>query len=67
MNDDEAATPQASGTVAPDVVLAAFRDVTGWTDAEVLHYVACTSYCNPICGAEEDMCPEGRRVRDATL
>lgn len=41
-------------------VLAAFREVTGWTDAEVLHYAVCDSYCNPICGAEEDACPEGR-------
>jgi hypothetical protein len=45
-------------------VLAAFRQVTGWTDAEVLHYVVCESTCTPICGAEESECPEGRRLRE---
>lgn len=47
-------------------VLAAFRKVTGWTDAEVLHYSACESYCNPICGAEEDACEVGRALRDGS-
>ena len=48
--------------MAEEKVLAAFRQVTGWTDAEVLHYAVCESYCNPICGAEEDACPEARRL-----
>ena len=45
-------------------VLAAFREVTGWTDEEVLHYAVCQGYCTPICGVEEDACPEGRRLRE---
>lgn len=48
--------------MAEDDVLAAFRKVTSWTDAEVLHYAVCESYCTPICGAEEDACPEARRL-----
>jgi hypothetical protein len=39
-------------------VLAAFREVTGWSDEQVLHYAACKSYCTPICGAEEVDCPD---------
>lgn len=44
-------------------ILAAFRKVTGWTDAEVLHYAVCESYCTPICDHEEDVCPDGRAAR----
>jgi hypothetical protein len=39
-------------------VLAAFREVTGWSDALVLHYAQCESTCVPICGHEEMNCPE---------
>jgi hypothetical protein len=38
-------------------VLAAFRAVTGWSDEDVLHYASCGK-CTPICGSEEENCPE---------
>lgn len=45
-------------------VLAAFRKVTGWTDAEVLHYATSENCaCQPICGHEEYACDVARRSR----
>lgn len=38
-------------------VLAAFREATGWSDEDALHYAQCDN-CTPICGAEEEDCPD---------
>lgn len=46
-------------------VLAAFREVTGWSDALVLHYA--TSHvcgCVAICGHYEEDCPEAHDLYD---
>lgn len=44
-------------------VLAAFREVTGWSDALVLHYAtSLTCVCVPICGHEEVDCPVADRL-----
>jgi hypothetical protein len=44
--------------------LAAFREVTGWTDAQVEHYARCP-LCTPICGHEEYDCPDSLRLKRA--
>lgn len=47
-------------------VLAAYRDVTGWTDEEVLHYASCQE-CDPRDGDYTWYCensPNGRRERE---
>lgn len=44
-------------------VLAAFRAVTGWTDEDVLHYASCGN-CTPICGAEEENCPDSPAAKN---
>jgi hypothetical protein len=36
-------------------VLEAFREVTGWSDEQVAHYVSC-GQCTAICGHEEEDC-----------
>lgn len=38
-------------------ILEAFRAVTGWSDEDVLHYATCDR-CVPVCGAEEENCPQ---------
>lgn len=60
------------GTVQPPrrtdeaAVLAAFREVTGWTDEEVLHYATCRE-CDPRDGDYTWYCennPQRRRERE---
>jgi hypothetical protein len=36
-------------------VLAAFREATGWTDEQAIHYATCLA-CTAICGHEEYDC-----------
>lgn len=46
-------------------VLAAYREVTGWTDEEILHLASCGE-CDPRDGDDEWYCkdsPQGRRER----
>ena len=40
-----------------EAVLEAFREATGWSDEDALHYAQCDR-CTPICGAEEEDCPD---------
>ena len=42
--------------------LAAFREVTGWTDERAIHYAGC-DLCVPICGHEEEDCPVAMAMR----
>lgn len=51
VNPDERYIP----TKTLEEILAAFREVTGWSDEEVLHLASC-DLCVPICGHEESSC-----------
>ena len=63
--------PQLRSRRAPIIVsttrgvhglLDAFRQVTGWSDELVMHFAECNGGCTPICGSEEDTCPDGREL-----
>lgn len=44
-------------------VLAAFRKVTGWTDAEVLHYATSDNCaCDPLSAWDQYSCDVARRL-----
>lgn len=45
-------------------VLAAFRQLTGWSDELVLHYAACQEACDPTSSYGEYYCPEARQTQD---
>lgn len=55
--------PQPTG---PAAVLAAFREVTDWTDEDAFHYATC-AYCDPLGGDLRCYCddsPKRRRERE---
>jgi hypothetical protein len=50
--------PQPSG---PAAVLAAYREATGWTDEDALHYATC-ALCDPL-GGDSIWCSDSPRER----